>query len=77
MKASQISCEEVIDHLFEYLDRELDEQNQQVIDDHLKRCFDCFSRAEFERRLRQRIAATGVEAAPTRLKQRIWELTGQ
>lgn len=76
MKASQISCEDVIDHLFEYLDRELDDQNQQTIDDHLKRCFDCFSRAEFERRLRQRIAATGIEAAPVRLKQRIRDLTG-
>lgn len=75
MNTPELSCEEVIERLLEYLDRELDDISQQEIDRHLKRCYDCFSRAEFERRLRERIAATGSQQAPERLKKRIRELT--
>ncbi|MFO7529709.1 MAG: mycothiol system anti-sigma-R factor [Marinobacter sp.] len=77
MNASDISCEDVIERLFEYLDQELDATNRAEIDHHLKRCFDCFSRAEFERRLHARIAEAGTEQAPERLRARIRELTGQ
>ncbi|PHQ24383.1 mycothiol system anti-sigma-R factor [Marinobacter guineae] len=75
MNTPELSCEEVIERLFEFLDRELDDVSQEEIDRHLKRCYDCFSRAEFERRLRERIAATGSQKAPERLKKRIRELT--
>lgn len=76
MNTPKLSCEEVIERLFEYLDQELDSVSQYEIDRHLQRCYDCFSRAEFERRLRERIAATGSQQAPDRLKKRIRELTG-
>lgn len=74
MNASDISCEEVIERLFDYLDRELDAHTRQEIDRHLERCHDCFSRAEFERRLRERVASTGTQPAPERLRRRINEL---
>lgn len=66
-----IDCEEVIRTLFAYLDREVDEPLVERIDQHLKRCRDCFSRAEFERRLRERLNETTEAKAPKRLQNRV------
>ncbi|MFN2361417.1 MAG: anti-sigma factor [Marinobacter sp.] len=74
MTESWVSCEEVIEHLFEYMDRELDGHTSAEIERHLERCHDCFSRADFERRLRERIAASGQQQAPERLHRRIREV---
>lgn len=74
MNASDMPCEEVIERLFDYLDRELDARTREEIDRHLERCHDCFSRAEFERRLQERIARTGTQPAPERLRRRVSEL---
>lgn len=74
MNASDISCEEVIERLFDYLDRELDARTREEFNRHLERCHDCFSRAEFERRLRERVANTGTQPAPERLRRRVSEL---
>ncbi|MCE8018001.1 anti-sigma factor [Halomonas sp. MCCC 1A17488] len=71
MKSKAMSCEEVIERLFDYLDRELDPQEATDVERHLHRCRDCFTRAEFERRLRARVTATGTAKAPPRLHQRI------
>ena len=71
MNPRAMSCEEVIERLFDYLDRELDSQQATDIEWHLARCRDCFTRAEFERRLRDRVAATATAKAPPRLHQRI------
>ncbi|MCE8003447.1 anti-sigma factor family protein [Billgrantia ethanolica] len=71
MNPRAMSCEEVIERLFDYLDRELDSQEATDIEWHLARCRDCFTRAEFERRLRDRVAATATAKAPPRLHQRI------
>lgn len=71
MSPKAMSCEEVIERLFDYLDRELDPQEAADVERHLHRCRDCFTRAEFERRLRARVAATGTAKAPPRLHQRI------
>lgn len=76
MTQAPISCEEVIERLFDYLDNELDGDTNAVIDRHLQHCRDCFSRAEFEKKLRARIAEAGrAEAgrakASDRLRQRI------
>lgn len=73
--AASLNCEDVIEKLMEYLDRELDEQLQQEIDEHLEICRGCFSRAEFERRLKARIAEAGKVTAPERLRQRVAKLT--
>lgn len=71
MSDGHITCEEVIEQLFDYLDRELDAGVSERIDAHLERCRDCFTRAEFERRLRARLhEATDVEA-PEKLHRRI------
>jgi anti-sigma factor (TIGR02949 family) len=74
MSADTIRCEEVIEHLFEYLDRELEHVKSTEIERHLEHCRECFSRAEFEKRLRERVRATGEAVAPPRLRQRVQRL---
>lgn len=68
---SDLSCEEAISSLLEYLDRELDAPTQRRMERHLETCRGCFSRAEFERRLRQRVAETGEAKAPDSLRRRV------
>lgn len=74
MSTRDLSCEEVISRLFDYLDRELDDRQAADIEHHLARCRDCFTRAEFEKRLRARLAASAPQPAPPRLKRRIRRL---
>ncbi len=71
MSVHDIDCEEVIEQLFDFLDRELDEELSARIDAHLQRCRDCFSRAEFERRLRARVGEAVEREAPERLRRRL------
>ena len=68
---SKLTCEQVLEHLLEYLDRELTPETSAEIDRHLTECRGCFSRAEFERRLRSRVAETGTASAPESLRARI------
>jgi anti-sigma factor (TIGR02949 family) len=70
----RMSCEQALARLFEYLDHELGEQETREMQEHLKLCRACFSRAEFERALKQALRDTGSEAAPPELQQRIGKL---
>jgi mycothiol system anti-sigma-R factor len=72
-----LTCEEVIEKMMEYLDRELDEATREEMDAHLQTCRGCFSRAEFERRLKSRIGATGNAEPPEHFKHRLKELIEQ
>ena len=72
-----LTCEQVLEHLLEYLDRELTAETSAEIDRHLAECRGCFSRAEFERRLRSRVAETGTASAPESLRARIKALIGR
>lgn len=73
--ASDITCDDVIELLMSYLDRELDETAQREVDAHLQTCRGCFSRAEFERRLRARVAQTADVKAPAKLHDRVKTIT--
>lgn len=66
-----ISCEEVIEQLFAYLDGELNEASIAAIHRHLAHCRDCFTRAEFEKKLRAKVAESATAEAPERLRRRI------
>ena len=72
-----LNCEEVIGKLLEYLDRELDAAAQLEVERHLETCRGCFSRAEFERRLRARVAETGDVKAPESLRKRVRALVAR
>jgi anti-sigma factor (TIGR02949 family) len=72
-----LSCEDVLDHLFAYLDGELDAATGEDIERHLHACRGCFSRAEFERRLKVRLAEANATGAPETLVRRIRTLMEQ
>jgi anti-sigma factor (TIGR02949 family) len=67
----RMECEEVIAHLLDYLDGEIDAEKRARIDRHLEACRGCYSRAEFERALRRRIRELGMESAPEALRRRL------
>jgi len=67
----RIECEEVVAHLLDYLDGELDAEKRVQIDRHLEACRGCYSRAEFERELRRRLRELGKESAPETLRRRL------
>lgn len=70
-KPLNINCEEVIRELFSYLDGEVSPETRNAFDHHIEGCRSCFSRAEFERRLRQRINETVEPEVPDELRNRI------
>ncbi|MCH8529287.1 MAG: zf-HC2 domain-containing protein [Saccharospirillum sp.] len=70
----KLNCEEVIELLFDYLDQEISHPLSTHIERHLETCRDCFSRAEFEKRLRARVRESAEVQAPERLKLRIKSL---
>jgi anti-sigma factor (TIGR02949 family) len=65
------SCEEALRRLALYLDGELDLGSRTRMEEHLHRCRTCYSRAEFERRLKERLAELGREPVPDELRGRI------
>jgi mycothiol system anti-sigma-R factor len=74
---TRISCEEVIAHLFAYLDNETDPAKRTDIERHLEACRACFSRAEFEKALRAKISQLADKEAPATLRQRMKALLDQ
>lgn len=71
MTKRTLTCEEVVQRLFPYLDRELDDTTNAEIEHHLDSCRGCYSRAEFERKLKAKVAETGQSEAPERLRKRL------
>lgn len=71
MTEHELKCEEVLRQLVAYLDRELDARTTADIERHLAGCRGCFSRAEFEKRLKARVAETGSDTAPEQLRRRV------
>jgi len=73
----KIHCEEVIAQMLGYLDGEIDAAKRVQIDRHLKECRGCFSRAEFEKALRDKVRRTGEERPSPTLQARIKTLIEQ
>lgn len=73
-KTNEIDCEEALKRLFEYLDRELDPKREQEVERHLRSCRACYSRAEFEKRLKGQLSAAANERIPETLEQRVRRL---
>jgi anti-sigma factor (TIGR02949 family) len=67
----EIGCEEALARLFEYLDHELDATRHAEVEQHLHTCRACFSRAEFEGRLKRKLGQIGQEKAPPEFERRI------
>ena len=68
----EIDCLEAFDHLYAYLNNEItDPVDLANIEHHLSHCKSCFSRAEMERKLNQRIKIAGQSEVPENLKLRL------
>lgn len=61
MTRRDLDCEEALGRLFEFLDHELDAEERDAMQFHLSRCRSCFSRANFEQRLQQRLRELRAE----------------
>ncbi len=68
----QMTCEEAIGKLYEYLDHELDQATVEQLDRHLDICKSCCDHFEFEKRVRSIIQEKCFDQkAPQFLKDKI------
>jgi anti-sigma factor (TIGR02949 family) len=68
------SCEDALRLLAAHLDRELDSPTHAQVKAHLETCRSCYSRAEFEKRLKASIAELGHEPVRPQLSERVQTL---
>ena len=71
---AEIDCLEAITRLYEYLDGNIDDESRASVEHHLDHCRDCFSRAEFESALTERIRESEKGKAPKSLQKRLRQL---
>ena len=69
-----MDCDEALRLLAAYLDDELHAGAHESVERHLELCRSCFSRAEFERRLKGEINRLGREQIPASFEQRVHQL---
>jgi anti-sigma factor (TIGR02949 family) len=68
------SCEDALRLLAALIDRELDAPTHAQVERHLETCRSCYSRAEFERRLKESVAELGQEPVRPELADRVHTL---
>jgi anti-sigma factor (TIGR02949 family) len=69
--ADTIGCEQALKRLLEFLDRELSDREHDSVERHLRTCRSCFSRMEFEGRLKQQLSALSGDEVPKEARDRI------
>lgn len=68
------SCEDALRLLAAYLDGELHPDSGEELERHLDTCRSCYSRAEFEKRLKAHVSALGQEPVAAGLEDRVRSL---
>lgn len=69
-----MTCEEAIEHLYSYLDRELTADTEAAVRAHLAACRPCLGHATFEEAFLRFVEARGRAAeAPASLRKKILE----
>lgn len=66
-----LRCEEALRLLAAYLDHELNEPESREVGRHLEACRHCYSRAEFEKRLKAHVATLRHSAPDPSLEERV------
>jgi len=74
MTEHEIECERALKQIFEYIDHELVDSERTTMEQHLHTCESCFSRVEFERRLKQKLGELREDEAESELRGRIQSL---
>lgn len=71
MNAPITSCEEAIRLIADYIDHELDENESTQLREHMERCKSCYSRVEFEQKLKAQLATLRSAAISEELSRRV------
>ena len=69
-----LGCQQALERLQEFIDRELPDGEYESVERHLDTCRSCFSRKEFESRLKQRLSALSSGDVPVAWRNRIRQL---
>lgn len=71
-------CQEAVQRLTEYLSKELQERDEEMVNQHLRQCKGCFARFHFEETLLHTIREKAEQVrAPGQLRDRILRLIRQ
>jgi anti-sigma factor (TIGR02949 family) len=73
-KVQPIDCEQALLRIFELIDHELRGDEREAMEEHLQTCKSCFSRAEFERRLKAKLTGLRDNQANAGMRGRIERL---
>ena len=73
-KVQPIDCEQALLKIFELIDHELHGDERKSMEQHLETCKSCFSRAEFERRLKAKLGGLRDPQPDVRMRGRIENL---
>jgi anti-sigma factor (TIGR02949 family) len=71
---NKLTCAEALRLLAAHIDRELDRENSAELERHLDECRSCYSRAEFERRLKEQLASLHKHNITPDLESRVLSL---
>ncbi len=75
MTKHEIDCEKALQQIFQFIDHELGGDEREAMQRHLHTCKSCFSRAEFERRLKGIVGELRQEQdAPEVVRSRVSRL---
>ena len=74
MTKHEIECEQALRQIFEYVDHELGEAERATMEHHLHTCQSCYSRAEFEARLKLKLGELKKHDADPTVRERIKSL---
>ena len=77
-EVNEIDCLEAFDHLYAYLNNEITNPVDLVnVEHHLSHCKSCYSRAQMERKLNQRLKETGDKELPDAVQNRLRNVLSQ
>jgi len=76
MTKREIECEQALRQVFEYIDHVLDDTERAAMERHLHTCQSCYSRVEFEGRLKAKLGELKKHDADPTMQERIKKLLG-
>ena len=71
MKPDSLTCEEAVRLIATFIDRELGESEAAQVHEHIEHCKTCYSRVEFEQKLKSQLTSLRTAAVSTDLAERI------
>ena len=74
MTKHEIDCEKALQQIFQFIDHELGGNEREAMQRHLHTCKSCFSRAEFERRLKEKVGGLREKQEMPEVRRRISRL---